>query len=304
MTLPDPVRLAVPLFALAIILEVIWSRLRGNASYEARDSAASLMMGFGNLVVSLPAAAAFYGALELVHSVRLFDIGFQWWAFVLIMPLEDFCYYWFHRLSHERRLWWCAHVNHHTSQHYNLSTALRQTWTGFVSGSWLCWLPLALLGFPPALIVFQMGLSLVYQFWIHTEAVGRLPAPIEAIFNTPSHHRVHHATNAVYLDRNYAGVLIIWDRLFGTYTAEDPAEPCRYGVVRNLTTFNPFLIAFHEWRGLFRDLARARSLRAALGAIWGPPGWKADGSGMTSESLRRAHAEVHRQGLGQQAAGS
>ncbi len=149
-----------------------------------------------------------------VHHFALFDFGFQWWAFALIFFAEDFIYYWFHRLSHEHRFWWAAHVNHHSSCHYNLSTALRQTWTGNVAGTFLLWMPLALIGFPPELIVFQKGVSLVYQFWIHTEAVGRLPRPVEWFFNTPSHHRVHHATNPRYLDRNYAGILIIWDRLF------------------------------------------------------------------------------------------
>jgi sterol desaturase/sphingolipid hydroxylase (fatty acid hydroxylase superfamily) len=286
MTLPNPVELAVPLFALAIMAEVAWGRLKGGIAYEVRDSAASLTMGFGNLVAGALTGGLFYGALELAHGVRLFDIGYQWWAFALVFLAEDLAYYWFHRLSHEHRLWWCAHVNHHSSQHYNLSTALRQTWTGFVSGSWLCWVPLALIGFPPPLIVFQMGLSLVYQFWIHTEAVGRMPAWFEAVFNTPSHHRVHHATNPVYLDRNYAGILIVWDRLFGTFVAEDPAEPCRYGIVRNIGTFNPFKIAFHEWRGLLKDLLAARDVRGALGVVWGPPGWKADGSGLTSARIR------------------
>jgi sterol desaturase/sphingolipid hydroxylase (fatty acid hydroxylase superfamily) len=287
MDLPDPVRLAVPFFALAILAELAWGRLTGRVAYEARDSAASLLMGFGNLVVGIPAGIAFYAALEAVHAVRLFDIGYQWWAFALVFLLEDHCYYWFHRLSHLHRLWWCAHVNHHSSLHYNLSTALRQTWTGFVSGSWICWLPLAFVGFPPKLIVFQMGLSLVYQFWIHTEAIGRMPAWFEAVFNTPSHHRVHHATNALYLDRNYAGILIVWDRLYGTFAPEDPAEPCRYGIVRNIGTFSPFKIAFHEWRAMLADLLAARSAPAALGAIWGPPGWKPDGSGLTSDRLRR-----------------
>ena len=288
MSLPDPVALAVPFFALAILGEMLWGRLRGGVSYEARDSAANLVMGFGNLAVGIPAGYAFHWCLEAVHQFRPFEIGYSWWAFALVFFAEDFCYYWFHRLSHEHRLWWCAHVNHHSSLHYNLSTALRQTWTGFVSGAFVCWLPLAFVGFPPGLIVFQIGISLVYQFWIHTEAVGHMPRWFEAVFNTPSHHRVHHATNPLYLDRNYAGILIVWDRLFGTFAAEDPAEPCRYGIVRNLTSFNPFRIAFHEWAALGRDLGRARSVRAAFGAVWGPPGWKADGTGLTSEAIRKA----------------
>ena len=175
-------------------------------------------------------------------------------------------------------------MNHHTSQHYNLSTALRQTWTGGVAGTWLLWLPLAFLGFPPAMIAIQKGISLVYQYWIHTETIRRLPKGFEAVFNTPSHHRVHHARNPIYLDRNYAGILIVWDRLFGTFQPELDAEPCRYGVVHNLGAFNPLRVAFHEWVGIAQDIAR--SPRHVLGWLFGPPGWSPDGSRDTSRTLK------------------
>jgi sterol desaturase/sphingolipid hydroxylase (fatty acid hydroxylase superfamily) len=181
------------------------------------------------------------------------------------------------------RWFWASHVIHHSSQHYNLSTALRQTWTGFFSLSFLFRCPLFLLGFHPGLVFFCGGLNLIYQFFIHTEAVGRLPRWVEAVMNTPSHHRVHHGTNPAYLDRNYAGVFIIWDRLFGSFVAEDAAEPARYGIVRNLASFNPLWVATHEWVGIARDLLAARSVQAAWMALAGPPGWK---SGETSEVIR------------------
>lgn len=287
MTLPDPVALAIPAFIVLIVLEIGLFRfgLR-KGRHELRDTAASLTMGLGNLTFGIPFAILIYAMTVWVHQFALFDIGYQWWAFVLIFFAEDFIYYWFHRLSHEHRFWWAAHVNHHSSRHYNLSTALRQTWTGNVAGTFLLWMPLALIGFPPALIVFQKGVSLVYQFWIHTEAVGRLPRPIEWIFNTPSHHRVHHATNPRYLDRNYAGILIIWDRMFGTFVPEDDAEPCRYGIVKQLGTFNPLRIAFHEWADMIHDVRRAGSFRNAMGYIFGPPGWSHDGSRKTSAEIR------------------
>lgn len=287
MTLPDPVALAIPFFIVLIVLEIGLFRfgLR-KGRYELRDTAASLTMGLGNLAFGIPFAFLIYAMTVWVHQFALFDIGYQWWAFVLIFFAEDLIYYWFHRLSHEHRFWWAAHVNHHSSRHYNLSTALRQTWTGNVAGTFLLWMPLALLGFPPALIVFQKGVSLVYQFWIHTEAVGRLSRPIEWFFNTPSHHRVHHATNPRYLDRNYAGILIIWDRLFGTFVAEDEAEPCRYGIVKQLGTFNPLRIAFHEWADMIRDVRKSGSTRHAAGYILGPPGWSHDGSRRTSAEIR------------------
>jgi hypothetical protein len=157
----------------------------------------------------------------------------------LCFVLDDLRYYWYHRIAHRCRWVWAEHVNHHSSQHYNLSTALRQSWTGTFTGMFILRIPLALIGFHPVLLLFVGGLNLVYQFWIHTEAIGRMWKPIEWIFNTPSHHRVHHATNPRYLDSNYAGTLIIWDRMFGTFVPELDEDMPRYGIVKNIGTFNP-----------------------------------------------------------------
>lgn len=283
--LADPVQLAVPAFILLVLLEIWVTRAQRRPAYELRDTAASLAMGLGNLVVGLAAGAGAYIALNAVWQFRFFDIGYHWWSFLLILFAEDLTYYAFHRLSHRSRFWWAAHVNHHSSQHYNLSTALRQTWTGGIF-DWVLWLPLALVGFPPAMIVFQKGVSLVYQFWIHTEAIQKLPRPIEAVMNTPSHHRVHHATNPRYLDRNYAGIFILWDRLFGSFVAEDPADPCRYGLVRNIGSFNPLRIALHEWVAIARDVGQARSWRERLVFLFALPGRSFDGSRRTTDELR------------------
>ena len=287
-SLPDPVVMAIPAFVALAVLEVLVARFRKHPAYELQDTAASLTMGLINLVQGILFAGLIWWSLQAVYQWRLLDLPFAIWTWALLLFAEDFVYYWFHRLSHEHRVWWAAHVNHHSSQHYNLSTALRQTWTGNLAFTWVLWLPLALIGFPPALIVFQKGVSLVYQFWIHTEQLRRLPRFIEAVFNTPSHHRVHHATNPRYLDRNYAGILIIWDKLFGTFAAEDDAEPCRYGIVKTLGSFNPLRIAFHEWIEIGRDLRRAKGLREAAGYVFGPPGWRPDGQGTTSDKLRSA----------------
>lgn len=282
----DPVTLATPLFILTIILEIVLTRLgKVKARYEAKDTAVSLGMGLGSTVAGVLLGGVVAGATLWVSQHRLFDIPMTAiWAWVAIFLLEDLTYYWFHRLAHERRFWWASHVNHHSSQHYNLSTALRQTWTGGVAGTWLLWLPLAFIGFPPAMIAIQKGISLVYQYWIHTETIRRLPTWFEAVFNTPSHHRVHHARNPRYLDRNYAGILIIWDRMFGTFQAELDEEPCRYGIVRNLATFNILRVAFHEWIAMAKDIARQP--RHALGWMFGPPGWSPDGSRETSEMIK------------------
>jgi len=284
----DVVALAVPFFILAVILEIVLARLgRARANYEARDTFASLGMGLGRNIAGLLTAGLVFAATIWVWKHRAFTVPFgAWWGWVAIFFLEDLTYYWFHRLSHERRVWWAAHVNHHSSQHYNLSTALRQTWTGGIAGTWALWLPLAWLGFSPAQIAIQQGISLIYQFWIHTEAIGKMPAWFETVFNTPSHHRVHHARNPRYLDRNYAGILIIWDRMFGTFQPELAEEACRYGIVKNLGGFNLLRVAFHEWIAIGQDLAGARSPREVLGYVFGPPGWSPDGSRETSEVLR------------------
>ena len=289
----DPVTLATPFFILAVILEIVLSKLgKATAYYEPRDTAVSLSLGLGSTVAGVLLASVIFAATVWVWEHRVFTIPMTaWWAWALIFLLEDFTYYWFHRLSHERRFWWAAHVNHHSSKHYNLSTALRQTWTGGVNGSWLLWLPLAFLGFPPAMIAVEKGISLVYQFWIHTEAIKTLPRPIEFIFNTPSHHRVHHARNARYLDSNYAGILIIWDRLFGTFEAEDAADPPKYGLVHDLGDFNLIRAAFHEWHGIGKDLVGAKTWRERAGYLFGPPGWSPDGSRDTSETMKAAWRE-------------
>ena len=282
----DPVTLATPFFILTIILEIVLARLgKAEARYEAKDTAASLGMGLGSTIAGLLTGGAAFAASLWVYQHRLFDIPMTAaWAWLILFLLEDMTYYWFHRFAHERRFWWASHVNHHSSQHYNLSTALRQSWTGGVAGTWVLWLPLAFLGFPPAMIAIQKGISLVYQYWIHTETIRRLPAWFEAVFNTPSHHRVHHARNPRYLDKNYAGILIIWDRMFGTFQPELDEEPCRYGIVKNLATFNLLRVAFHEWVAMAQDVAR--SPRHALGYIFGPPGWSHDGSRETSAMIK------------------
>lgn len=287
---PDPVTLAVPAFVALVLIEMIFIRVtRRGGEYNAADSASSLMMGLGNSIVSaLPlgigAAAYFY-----VYQFRLFDIPWAWWSMALCFLAEDLAYYWFHRVSHERRFFWASHVVHHSSQHYNLTTALRQTWTSWLALTFIFWLPLVYIGFPPVMVALFSGISLVYQFWIHTETIGRM-GPLEWVLNTPSHHRVHHATNARYLDANYAGVLIIWDRLFGTFVAEDDKERPRYGIISNLGTFNPFRIAFHEWIGIVRDVASSKKLSHAVGYVLGPPGWSPDGSRKTSRSIKQAWA--------------
>jgi sterol desaturase/sphingolipid hydroxylase (fatty acid hydroxylase superfamily) len=194
---------------------------------------------------------------------------------VALFFADDLAYYWFHRVHHEVRVFWASHVVHHSSEHYNLSTALRQTWTPMTALPF--WAPLALLGFAPWMILTQQAISLIYQFWIHTERVKKMPRWFEFFFNTPSHHRVHHGANEVYLDRNYGGILIVWDRIFGTFQGE--TERPRYGLTQNISTFRPTRVAFHEFVDLARDVRGARSWRERFGYVFRGPGWSPDGSG-------------------------
>lgn len=293
MNFPDVVAWAVPAFTLLVLIEMAAWRLTGKGRYESRDSAASLVMGLGSRIAPLLGGGALvFGVFMAAYEYRLFDIPNAWWAVILCFVLDDLRYYWFHRISHERRWFWASHVIHHSSQHYNLTTALRQTWTGDILGSLLFKTPLVLIGFHPLMIAFVSGLNLIYQFWIHTELIGRL-GPFEWIFNTPSHHRVHHATNPRYLDANYAGALIVWDRMFGSFTPERDDEKCRYGIVKNLGSFNPLVIAFHEWLGIVKDLLKSRSLREVIGYTLGPPGWSPDGSRLTTAMIRERWRRVH-----------
>ena len=286
--LPSPVDYAVPGFVLLVLAEMLVARASARHRYCPRDTLTSLALGLGSTVAGALSAGAVYALATWVSRAKLFDIGWAWYWWPICFVLDDFAYYVFHRSAHRVRWFWASHVIHHSSQHYNLSTALRQTWTGLISIGFIFRLPLFLLGFPPAMVFFVAGLNLIYQFWIHTEAVGRLPRWVEAVMNTPSHHRVHHATNARYLDRNYAGVFIVWDRLFGTYEPERDDERPRYGLVRDLGSFSLLWAAFHEWVGIAKDVWAA-PWGSKLGYVWRPPGWSHDGSRETSETIRAKH---------------
>lgn len=294
---PDVTQFAIPFFILAMIVELAWLKLSGagnKAGFETRDTLTSLLMGTGNVVAGMIFGIVSYAALVWLWQFRFFDLGLHWWVFLGAFLLDDLRYYWYHRIAHRVRWVWAEHVNHHTSQHYNLSTALRQSWTGLFTGMFVLQAPLVLLGLHPAVIAFTFGFNLIYQFWIHTEAIGKMPRWFEAIFNTPSHHRVHHATNPRYLDANYAGVLIVWDRMFGTFVEELEEDRPRYGIVKNIGTFNPFKVAFHEWINMLRDaFQRDLTFRQRLGYLFMPPGWSHDGSRKGSGQLKADYVRLH-----------
>ena len=284
---PPIIIYAIPFFVLAMLLEFFVTSAKNIKSYTAKDAFSSIAMGLGNIFIGFVSKLFVFAALYYVYeNLRIFTIPITWWSFIILFFLDDFSYYWFHRTSHENRFFWASHVVHHSSKHYNLSTALRQTWTGSFY-SFIFWLWLPLIGFHPGMIIFQMSISLLYQFWIHTELIQKMPKWIELFFNTPSHHRVHHGSNPIYLDKNHAGILIIWDKLFGTFQPELKSEKVQYGLVVNIKTYNPIFIAFNEWGALFKDLnTKNISVRDRIRYLYKPPGWNHDGTGKLSTDLK------------------
>ena len=283
--LPEPIAYAVPVFIVMVLTDMVLARLQDRTRYNVKDTWISLLLGLGSLVASALTAGAVLTIGLWARQFALFDISFSLWAWALAFILYDIAFYFAHRASHRIRWMWASHVIHHSSQHYNLSTALRQSWTGLISLGFIFFLPLFLLGFPPAMLFFVGSLNTIYQFWIHTEAVRRMPVWFESVMNTPSHHRVHHATNPRYLDKNYAGVFIVWDRLFGTFVSERDEETPRYGIVKNLGRFNLIWAAFHEWVEMARDAWTAPGLKNKIAYLVAPPGWSHDGSRDTSDAI-------------------
>ncbi|HWT95883.1 MAG TPA: sterol desaturase family protein [Solirubrobacteraceae bacterium] len=271
---------AIPFFVLLLVVEYLSYRHLDDrddehdlVGYDLTDSRTSITMGMGNVVINVGwklVVVTVYAALYELTPLRL-DPS-DWWVWPLLFFADDLAYYWFHRVSHESRVFWASHVVHHSSQHYNLSTALRQTWVPMTYFPF--WLPLPLLGFPVWMVLLAQSWSLIYQFWIHTERITKLPRWVERTFNTPSHHRVHHGSNHRYLDKNYGGILIIWDRIFGTWEPE--TERVRYGLTKNLTSHNPVHVAFHEYVAMWRDFRHVRGARAKLQVLFRGPGWSAE----------------------------
>ena len=287
--IPDLIHYAIPFFVATVILEIILTVKVKLKDYEFKDAGTSIIMGLGNVFISIFTKIMILAVFLFLYKFRFFTIPFVWWAWLILLFAEDFCYYWFHRISHESRLFWASHVVHHSSQKYNLSTALRQTWSGSFY-TFIFWFPLIIIGFHPIMVLVQMSISLIYQYWIHTELINKMPKWFEAVFNTPSHHRVHHATNPQYLDRNHAGIFIIWDRLFKTFEPE--VEKPVYGLVTNINTYNPIKIAFLEWKNMLKDFYSSKtSLKNKFKYLIKPPGWKHDGTSILSTDLRKKWEE-------------
>ncbi len=266
----SPVLIAIPVFFLLMGIELIYEAFTHRKTYRLNDAVTNINLGTLDQLTGTFTKVVNIGIYTLVfEQLAFFNIEANWTSFWVLFVLYDLCYYWSHRMAHEISLFWGGHVVHHQSEDYNLSVALRQSSTSFL-WSFPFYLPLALMGFSPVQMVFVAGFNLLYQFWIHTEHVGKL-GWFEWVMNTPSHHRVHHGRNPKYIDRNYAGVFIIWDRMFGTFTEEE--ERPTYGITKPLNSWNPLYANVAHYVDLWQTIKKTRSLGDALRVLFRPPGW-------------------------------
>jgi sterol desaturase/sphingolipid hydroxylase (fatty acid hydroxylase superfamily) len=298
---------ALPVVVAAAFIEaLVLSYRQSGERYDWRAAGVSLL----DLVVriSLQIFVPISLALPFIYlasKYKLTSIAVDGWVALLALFIgQEFCYYWYHRAAHRVRWFWANHAVHHSPNQLNLSAAYRIGVLSKLGGSAIFFVPLVWLGFPPKLVFQLFSLNLLYQFWIHATWIPKL-GWLEYVLNTPSAHRVHHAANLEYLDANYGGVLIVFDRLFGTYKAEREDLPCRYGWVKPITSHNPLRIEFTQWAHLLRDVFTANSIRAALGFLVRPPGWRPDGNGETTEELRaRAKVATNDTSIGRVAIGA
>lgn len=253
-----------------------WVLVRRGRDYDWKGYWASLGDAVGRTLFNLLIQGGLVGVmLYAIWNFRIATFAMdQGWHWTLLFVGQEFCYYWMHRADHRIRWFWLNHSVHHSSNQYNLSAAYRLGWTGKLTGAAAFFGPLVWIGFPVPYVVGALALNLLYQFWLHTELIGTLPRPIEFLFNTPAHHRVHHASNAEYIDCNYGGVLIVFDRLFGSFREQRAGMPPRYGLVQPLRSYNPLRIATHAWLAMFHDLRLARGWRETWKVVFGPPEFK------------------------------
>jgi sterol desaturase/sphingolipid hydroxylase (fatty acid hydroxylase superfamily) len=247
----------------------------------------SVVIGVVFFILTFPLKTVPFLIFSWIHQYRLFNFEQTTWvAFILCMLCNDLSSYWIHRLQHESRFFWASHRVHHSSETYSYLSAVRESWVGFYTGAFLIWSWIPLMGFSPELLIYVKSISALYQYTLHTEMIRKLPKWIESIFNTPSHHRVHHSSEIKDLDMNCGAMLIIWDKIFGTFREEEEHVVHQYGLTTKIGNPNPVNINFSEFGGIIKDLKRSPSLRHKFMYIFGPPGWSHDGTTKTAKQLR------------------
>lgn len=263
------IALSIPVFFLLIGIELLVGYLQKKKLYRFQDALTNINLGTGQQIIGVMVKGIFFLGYLYLYEHRIYTFDNVWWAWLLLFLGVDFFYYWFHRMSHEINALWAAHIVHHQSEDYNLSVALRQSWfQGWFS--WAFYLPLAVIGFDPIMFAAMNSFNTLYQFWIHTTTIKTL-GPLEWIFNTPSHHRVHHGSNPKYIDKNHAGSLIIWDRMFGTFQKEE--EQVVFGITKPLNSWNPVWANIHYWKELWEMAKQAKGFDKVL-VFLKPPGWQ------------------------------
>ena len=260
MNLPNIIGYAAPVMIAMVLLEWGLSQYKHRDIYDAKDTLAATVIGVVNLLITAAIKIATFGIIIFFYNLALYKIPSSWWAFVLCLIWIDFWRYWAHRIAHECRFWWATHVTHHNSEKYNFSVSFRLGWTQHIKI--IFFIPVALVGFDPVTFFICHQIEVLYQFWIHTEYIRKLPKPIEYIFVTPSHHRVHHGRNEKYLDTNYGSTFIIWDRIFNSFQPEEDQPD--YGITTPVNSYNPIYLNFHEWMDILKDVKHSHSLKQAL----------------------------------------
>jgi sterol desaturase/sphingolipid hydroxylase (fatty acid hydroxylase superfamily) len=278
----DPSSFALPCYFILMGIELYFSANQNLEVYEKKDTRANFLLAWGFITMALFSKVYFYFLFTFIYQYRLIEIPEIWWAWIILIFADDFTYYWYHRLHHKVRIFWASHIVHHSTQKLNFSTPFRLSWIMplYYTAFWL-WLPFV--GFQPWMVLTAISISFIYQYWTHTTLIGKLGF-VEWFMNTPSHHRVHHASNIQYLDKNHGAVFIIWDRLFGTFQEEQ--EKPVYGLTNNIHTYKPVSIAFYEYNSLWKDVRKAKSFTEIMKYLFYPPGWSADGSGKTAKQLQ------------------
>ena len=259
MEVPNIIAYAAPVMIGLVLLEWGISFYKKRDYYNGKDTLAATVIGLVNVVLSAILKIITFGIILFFYNLVPWTIPHTWWSYVLCLIAIDFCRYWAHRIAHENRFWWATHVTHHNSEKYNWSVSFRLGWTQHIKI--IFFIPAILPGFDPVVFFICHQIEVLYQFWIHTEYIRKLPKPIEYIFTTPSHHRVHHARNDKYLDKNYGSTLIIWDRMFGTFQKEE--EQADYGITTPVNSYNPVYLCFHEWLDIVRDIRKSKTWRDA-----------------------------------------
>jgi len=265
---PNIILWAAPVMFLLVFIEWGISIYQNKDSYDKKDFFAASTIGFVNVGISALIKVFIFGIVLFFWNIVPWKIPATWWSFIACFIAIDFARYWAHRVAHEQRFWWATHITHHNSKKYNFSVSFRLSWTQHIK--FVFFVPVVMMGFDPFVFFICHQIAVLYQFWIHTEYIKKLPAPIEYVFVTPSHHRVHHGSDEHYLDKNYGSTLIIWDRMFGTFTPEG-VRPT-YGITKQVDTYNPVYLVFHEFIDIYKDLRQAENMKEAWQILFGRPG--------------------------------